>query len=272
MVKPDPPCRTCEAWKDPGCAYVRRNDVRSLVERGKCAIGPALEEWVRHYVRFRAPSSGNMEEDLLQEIHLFLLEPGFSFPGRITPTAGHVRRWLRTIVLNRLTDLLRRNRVIPKKRCGACLYLSPRNRCSRALSQAPEGKEVPNPHYDKELDPHTNPDVLVPPCPEFFWRYRRTPLEAVTPSSPPPGESAEKAETETLLVEAMARLVAAGEAGRRQAYALREHFTNGRAAVSIAEELGLSERTVRRAIQAGLAALARILKEEFGVAEEDLLS
>ena len=272
MVSPDPPCRTCEAWKEPGCAYVRRNDIRALVERGKCAIGRALEEWVRHYVRFRAPASGNAEEDLLQEIHVFLLEPGFSFPERLTPTAGHVRRWLRTVVLNRLTDLLRRERVIPKKRCGACLYFTPRNSCSRALSKTAEGKEVPNPHYEKELDPHTNPDGLVPPCPEFFWRYRRTPLEAVTPSAPPPGEAAEKAETESLLVEAVAELVLSGESGRRQAYVLREHFTNGRALVHIAEELGLSERTVRRTVQAGLAALARILKEKFGVTGEDLLS
>ena len=70
---------------------------------------------------------------------------------------------------------------------------------------------------------------------------------------------------------ALEELMRAGAAGRRRALILREHFLANRPATAIAERLGVNERTVRRNIQAGLAALRAVLKDRFGLREEDLL-
>ncbi len=270
MMNPEGPCVACEAWRGAGCAFLRRGDTKSLLDRGGCQILKAVESWVGHYVRVRCPGAQHLEEDILQDVQLMLHGPDFSFPPNLVPNAAHLRRWLRTLVLNRITDYLRRERVIPKIRCGACLYFTPRKTCELAGMRNDSGEETANPHYGTKLDPHTNPAALVPPCRSFFWRYRRTSLEGVSPRARAPSANLERQETSELLDTALLRLLRAGPAGRRQAFVLSEHFTHERPATAIATELGVSERTVRRDIAAGLKSLHQLLTEKFGFREEDI--
>ena len=229
----------------------------------------AVSSWIEHYLRIRCPGGEPLKDDAVQEVLLVLHGRDFALPAKLVPNAPNIRRWLRTLVLSRLTDFLRRERVIPKVRCGACLYLSVKNACSLPAVQAPNGGKTPNPHYEKTVDPHQNPSSLVPPCGEFFWRYRRTPLESASSRRNGVTNGLERAELSQVLRRALLLLLRSGPAGRRQAYVLNEHFTGETPATAIAQDLGVSERTIRRDIEGGLKALNRILKEEFGLSEED---
>jgi DNA-directed RNA polymerase specialized sigma24 family protein len=160
--------------------------------------------------------------------------------------------------------------VIPKIRCGACLYLTPRRTCNLTTIRTDTGEETANPHLGAEFDPHTNPGTLVPPCRSFFWRYRRTSLEGVAPAARAPATEAKRRETADVLDRALVHLLRSGPTGRRQAFILSEHFTNERPATAIAADLGVSERTVRRDISAGLASMHQVLTEKFGLGQEDI--
>ena len=263
------PCPACYAWREDACELLRRGDAKALFRSGNCDLPRAIESWIDHYIRIRCPGAEGLRDDLVQDVQLVLHAEGFSFPDRLIPNATHLRRWLRTLVLNRATDFLRRERVMPKVRCGACLYLSVQAACSLATVRAERGSEAPNPHYEKKLDPHTNPSSLVPPCRDFFWRYRRSPLDELSRKEEAPSKAAERGETENVLQKALHHLLKSGATGRRQAYVLHEHFTNEVPATTIAEELEVSERTIRRDIAAGLKELQGILKERFGLTRGD---
>ncbi len=235
----------------------------------------ALKSWITAYLSVRAPTAHDLAEDMLQEVRLALLEPSFTFPSDMSPTAGDLRRYLRKVVLNRLTDLLRREKALAKKRCGACIYFSPRGTCSKPTGRSPAGDPAANPWYEKKLDPHTNPDSLDPPCREFFWRYRAETLNSASvgpeASQGKDAKAQERRETQEALLDALALLFTRGPEGRRCAYLLQQHYMNGRPAGALAEELGTSERTVRRLLKAGLKDLGEILREKFHLEAEDLL-
>ena len=207
---------------------------------------------------------------ILQDLQLLLYGPAFAFPAELTPNALHLRRSMRTLVLNRITDFLRRERVIPKVRCGACLhFLEQGHLRARDGAGTSAAAEIPNPHCGKVIDPHTNPEALAPRVPSSSGVIAARPSKVSPRQRPRRRRPWEKKGTRAAA--ACPRLLLREEpAGRRQGHIIDEHFAKDRPANAIAAELGVSERTVRRDVQAGLAALHRILTDEMGLTHEDL--
>lgn len=244
-----------------------------LLDSGACQPWTSIPRWVDRFLRFHHSEAQSQAEDILQELQVFLRKPDFRLPADFVPDAQHLHPYLRSVVLNLASDFLRRERLAPKVRCGACLYRGPAGRCTRATSINGGGREGPHPHFDRAVDPGANPHSLVPPCREFFWRYRPLRLDEINERrrAVEPRERLASEEVAGLLVNALEELVRAGSSGRRRALILEEHFLRGRTAAAIGERLGLNERTVRRNIKSGLSALRVILRERIGVREEDLL-
>ena len=159
---PKGPCAGCRWWRD-GCALIRESRVGEILDGGPCRVWPWLKRLIDRFLRLHHGEAESRNEDLYQEIQLFLRQPGFRLPGDFVPDGPHLRSYLRTVVLNRASDFLRKERLVPKLRCGACLYRGNTGRCTRARSINGGGHERPHPHYDTVLDPGANPHSLKPP-------------------------------------------------------------------------------------------------------------
>lgn len=271
-MRPAGPCVKCVFWSD-GCELIRTNGIATLLDSGSCLPWSWIEVWISRFLRYHHAEAVDQEEDLRQEIQLFLRGPGFRFPADLMPDAGHLRAFLRSAVLNRASDVLRRDRLAPKVRCGACLYRDVAGRCALPVAAALDGGRVPHAHYGVPVGAGTNPLALHPPCGEFFWRYRPRRLEELSArrTAAPAARDPAGEELSALVILALEELMQRGAAGRRRALVLREFFLANRPATAIADRLGVNERTVRRNVQDGLSALRTILENELGVREEDLV-
>jgi RNA polymerase sigma factor (sigma-70 family) len=272
-MRPEGPCRGCSFWEE-GCRLIRDGRTGELLDAGACRPWRWVPDWIDRFLRCHHANAVPQREDLLQDLQLHLRQPSFRFPADLTPDAHHLRPYLRSVVLNRASDFLRKERVVPKVRCGACLYRGRKGRCTCAVTAGEGAGEVRHPHLDEPVDAGANPLTLEPPCREFFWRYRPLSVEDLgerRKAAAAPARDLADEEVADLLTAALAALMRAGPSGRRRALVLREHFLAGRTATAIADSLGLNERTVRRNLQAGLEALRVILREKIGVTEEDLL-
>ncbi len=265
------PCKTCRFLGPKGCGLVQGNQLGKLMDEGLCRPWSWIESWTGRFLRMRSVPR-DLHEDLLQELQVFLRRPQFRFPEDFPARIRFLRSYLRKVVLNFSHDYLRKEKLAPKVRCGACVYFGPSQQCRLAMVINGGGTERPNPHQYSMLDPLTNPAALKPPCRSFFWRYRPQSIEEIgercrrQPSNP----ALEEKEAAELVALALGDLAQTGKAGFRRAYVLKEQFFSGRTAVSLAEELNCSEKTVRRDLKAALAALKLILRERFHVEESDL--
>jgi len=268
-MEPQEICRSCGFWRE-GCVLIRESRLAELLDAAPCRPWEWVERWVSRFVRFLQPNAVSHREDLLQDLQLHLRQPSFRLPPSLVPDSQHFRSYLRSVVLNRASDFLRHERIVPKVRCGACLYRGVSGKCTKALGVDKSGREIPHPHYEKAVDPGTNPGSLEPPCEEFFWRYRPLRLEEAGRPAPP-GRDPRAEERSAVLALALAELMREGPQGRRRALILREHFLRGKTVVETAKRLGLNERTVRRNIQAALEALRKIISGKLKINKEDLL-
>ena len=270
-MRPVGPCATCDYWRD-GCALIREGRVGALLDSGACEPWTWVRGWISRFLRYQHAEALGQEEDVLQELQVFLRQPGFRVPRDVGTDADHLRPYLRSAVLNRATDFLRRERLAPKVRCGACLYRGAEGCCSLAAVTTAAGRREPHPHHGRPVEAGANPQALRPPCGEFFWRYRPRRLEeiSVRRKVSPPGPDPAGDQLGGVVTLALEELMQAGKAGRRRALMLREHFLGNRTAKAIAEHLGVNERTVRRNLRAGLASLRTILEDRLGFREEEL--
>jgi len=265
------PCASCPFWAK-GCRLMLEGRLAELLDRGACRPTEWIASWIQRLLQNTAPHWSLDSEDLLQEMQVYLREGGLKLPEDLPPDAKHLRRYLRSAVLNRISDLLRHQKVIPKVRCGACLYRGARGTCMKATTVDGAGGIKPHPHYGRAVDPGASPASLDPPCSEFFWRYRPLRLDEIAEikkSEAAPDDQGTQ-ELKSILAAALEELASGGAARFRQAYFLKKYFLDGRPATELAREAGLNERTVRRHIAAGLGALRRILEEKYGVKPEDL--
>ncbi len=271
-MRPEGACRNCRFWDD-GCLLIRENRAGDIIDHGACRPWSWVGPWIDRFLRLHHADLASEQDDLLQDLQLFLRRPKFQFPEDFVPDERHLRPYLRAVVLNRASDVLRRERLVPKIRCGVCLYRGASGTCSRTLTKDEMGRERPHPHYQKHVDPGSNPQALRPPCQEFCWRYRPVRLDEISQrkKAARAPESLASEEAAGLLALALEELVRAGPTGRRHALVLKEHFLVGRTATAIAAQLDLNERTVRRNLKSGLEALRTILTERIGVDEADLL-
>jgi DNA-directed RNA polymerase specialized sigma24 family protein len=260
-MRPEGPCRSCRFWGD-GCTLIREGRTGELLDYGACQPWDWVAPWIDRFLRTHRTDVASEREDILQDLQLFLRRRDVRFPADFVPDAQHLRPYLRAVVLNRASDFLRRERLVPKIRCGACLYRGVAGTCTRTHA-----------HYGEAVGPGTNPQTLVPPCKEFFWRYRPITIDEISERKKvaPAREGLADEEVAGLLTLALEELMRAGPAGRRRALILKEHFLAGLTATAIADRHNCNERTVRRNIKAGLVALEKILREQFGVDQADLL-
>jgi len=260
------PCGGCEHFDSEReeCAPLARRRTRPILEGGACRILAMAGDFARRYVGARYPEARDRIDDVVQEVGLKLAAAPPE--GEALPvTYPALRRWLFTVTANAATDLLRRERVVAKKRCGACAHYAtaPPPGCRReTVRDAGTGVARPNPWFGGRVTAETDPGGLRPPCDGFFWRYRP---QALDPGSPDPraiDRKGEEQEDARELHEAIAKLAARGPDGLRRAFAVYRHYVEGEGTEAIATALGVTARTVRREIERGIEDLRGILSPQ----------
>ncbi|MBN1417451.1 MAG: sigma-70 family RNA polymerase sigma factor [Planctomycetes bacterium] len=261
------PCDGCEHFDGAKgvCAPLARRRIRPILEGGACRILAMARDFARRYIGARYPEARDRIDDVVQEVGLKLA--GAPPEGEDLPSGyPGLRRWLFTVTANAATDLLRRERIVAKRRCGACAHYSsaPPPGCRRGSVRDPAtGVAHPNPWFGGRVTAETDPRGLRPPCDGFFWRYRPRALDRGTEdprATDRPGEEEDARE----IHEAVARLAARGPEGLRRALAVYRHYVEGERTEAIAEAIGVSARTIRREIERGLEDLREILSPRPG--------
>lgn len=258
----DRPCPAC-GRTHPGledCELLRPG---SASPAGRCEIFRRIARTARRYIHLRYPERGGDLDDAIQEVWMRLSRQCGS--GNAPPGGPVFWRWLRTVVFNCLTDLLRRERVVAKKRCGACAHFhgAGSRGCGKTVIRDPSlGREIENPWFGEKVGAETSPDALDPPCREFFWRYRPRGIEEVereleAPATDP-AALAEPPGAEALA--ALARLVRRGPETLRRASVVYRHYVKEEGLESISRSLGITARTARRDLQRALVELREILE------------
>ncbi len=259
---PASPCSAC-GHADPGleeCVLLKPGGTSPVKQ---CEIFQRILQTARRFIRIRYPERSGDLDDVTQEIWLRLAKQR---EAGGTPSEKWVfRKWLRTVVFNCATDLFRRERVVAKKRCGACAHydIAGSGGCRKASLRDPAlGSEVENPWFGTKVGAETVPDTLDPPCREFLWRYRPRGIDEVehqleAPSSDPlalvesPGAEA---------LAALARLARRGPEPMRRASVVYRYYVEGETLVEIARSLGITERTAHRDVRRAMGELREILE------------
>jgi RNA polymerase sigma factor (sigma-70 family) len=233
---------------------------------GRCEILRHIAWTARRFLQLRYPERRTDVDDVVQEVWIRIAQGGRK---GAPPRGAALRAWLRSVVMNLVTDLLRRERIVAKKRCGACVHFGqeePKG-CREAAVRDPScGIPRENPWFGGRVDAETAPDRLDPPCLEFLWRYRPQSLEALPPGrearEPSVPERVEPPGSEVL--RGLARLARRGADGVRRASIVYRHFIEEEPLDDVARSLGITSRTARRDVQRALAELREILGEEEG--------
>jgi DNA-directed RNA polymerase specialized sigma24 family protein len=107
----------------------------------------------------------------------------------------------------------------------------------------------------------------VPPCEVFEWRRPETHdiFAEELPGMDAEGSTRERAVF--VLVQAIDALSREGSSGMRAASALFWHYLRGKDVRRLAEESGVSEKTIKRLLAGGRARLSEILAEKMGIRE-----
>ncbi len=274
----DAPAEVCVACRfgtgeHRDCTLILAADLSVLLAEGPCRLPDVIADRVERWLRRHFPLSAGHAEDAAQEILLRLMERRDAFPGGDIRSLPRLQRWLNHFARNGIIDHLRRARVIPKLRCGACVHFAsePSPRCR--LEWLPEAGARParNPHFGDGVEHGTNPRRLDPPCETFEWRRPGTfdPFEGeiLARGTGSPGD-----ETAKIVILALDRLAAMDRDGVRIASAIERFYLRGDDVPSIAAAAGVSERTVKRLLAAGRERLLMVLRRDFAVVRlEDLL-
>ena len=264
-------CRACKFGRgeDRTCVLMEAGRERTLFEQGPCDLTSAIMIEAQRIIRRRYPFARSMEEDIGSEVLLKILEgENLLVPGQIAHL--HVlQRRLKRVVQNAVIDVLRHHKLITKLKCAACVHFEtdpPPQGCHLRFLPSLGTEREPNPWYLK-TSRDTNPRNLEPPCTIFTWRRPDTHdiFEEEIPGIDAEGSPRERALA--LLVQAIDRLSRKDEAGTRAAAALFWHYLRGKEVKTLAQEAGVSDKTIKRLLADGRERLVTILKDDFDIAD-----
>lgn len=212
-----------------------------------CVLQETLEPTIRDFFRRQFGRFSSHEEDLVQEIlQALLLTPDGTYHFKKPQDFIH---WLPMLLRRRVIDFLRKVRLIPRPRCGACAHYSKRHGCM--LDQT------------RSVTPSTNPRNLQEPCDRFQWSgpvQSLPPLREAVAREEPIGDEGAK----ELLERAMAELERRDDRGRRAVRAIRLHRLEGRTMMEAGAILGVSHMSIKRAVDSGIRELRPILERLIG--------
>ena len=269
-TSPEPVCINCRFGQGPdrACVLLDRGDRAALFAEGPCQLSETIPEEARRLVRRRYPFARRMEDDVASDALLRVLQrETLLVPGVIRHLSA-LRPRLREAVRNAVIDALRHHKLVTRIRCGACVHFvndSPPAGCRLESLPDPGMGRRPNPWFGTAVARTTDPRGLAPPCDAFTWRRPETHdiFEEEVPGMAPEGTTREK--TLGLLVQAIDRISRQDDKGLRVGSALFWHYLRGRSVSDLAEEGGVSEKTIKRLLSEGRDRLRRVLEDEFGI-------
>jgi DNA-directed RNA polymerase specialized sigma24 family protein len=263
-------CRACRFGHGEmrACVLLERNDEKTLLDEGPCDLAAFIVAETRRLIYRRYPFAKSAADDVASETLLRILETGHLLAeGRIA-YLSILRLRIREMVRNAVIDTLRHHRLVTRIRCGACINFdteSPPPGCHLPFLPDFGSETRPNPWYGEEVQRKTDPRGLEPPCDAFTWRRPETHdifAEEI------PGMSAEGTPRERalhLLVQALDRLAQKDAGGLRASSVVFWHYLKGKSVKELADEGGVSDKTVKRVLADGRDRLLGILQEDFGV-------
>ena len=270
------PCRACIFGRgaDRACVLLEAGDSSTLFSEGPCDLPEMIRAGALELIRRRYPFARSIDEDIASEVLLQVMEAeNLLMPGQIKHLTVLQRR-IRGAIKNAVIDSLRHHKLIVRLKCSACVQF--------AMDPPPEGchlrdlpslgtENAPNPWYGK-VERTTDPRKLQPPCTAFSWRRPETHdiFEEEIPGIDAQGTPRERAVH--LLVRAIDHVSRQDNDGLRCAAVLFWHYLKGKEVKALAEEVKVSEKTVKRLLASGRERLAEVLEREFGItsAEEIL--
>jgi len=264
-------CVTCRFGQgdERVCVLIESAEQDTLFAEGPCRLGEQIPEEAKRLVRRRYPFARSLEDDIASDALLRVLETGkLLAPETIRDLPG-LRPRMRESVRNAVIDALRHHKLVTRIRCGACVHFSsdsPPPGCHLEFLPNLGAEAAPNPWHGEAVKRTTDPRGLEPKCDAFSWRRPETHdiFEEEVPGMDPEGTQRERALG--LLVQAIDRVARQDDKGLRTASALFWHYLRGRTVRDLADEAGVSEKTIKRLLADGRERLLTVLQDDFEIA------